>query len=112
MRAVIESGHVAYHGWEEHTQVYFEKGWMKTCAPPLLLRNAPATVEVYRGDKADKRLCERFPADGYTWSYKEEMRHFVDCVKTGEPFRSPASDAAQDVRTLEDIYKAHVEAVT
>ena len=112
VRAVIESGSVAYHSWEEHTQVYFEKGWMKTCAPPLLLRNVPATVEVYRGDKPDKRLCERFPADGNTWSYKEEMRHFIDQVKSGEPFRSPASDAMQDVRTLEEIYRAYVGAAS
>jgi len=108
-RALIESGSLPYHAWEEHTQVYFQKGWMRTCAPPLLLKNVPATVEVYRGDRAEKVLADHFPAGGWTWSYKEEMRHFVDCVMTGRPFRSPAADAMSDVRLLEDIYRRHVE---
>ena len=72
------------------------------------MRNVAATLEVYRGDEGDKALCQSFPASGYTWSYKEEMRHFVTQVQSGEPFRSPASDAAQDVATLEDIYRAYV----
>jgi len=106
---VIESGAVKYHGWDEHTQIYFADGWIRTEAPPLLLRNAPATVEVYRGDQGDKVLSQTFPADGRTWSYKEEMRHFAQCAQTGAPCRSPASDAAEDVRTLENIYRAYVE---
>ena len=108
-RAVLESGALPYHGWEESTQIYFEKGWMKTEAPPLLLKNVPATVEVYRADQPDKALTQLFPHDGRTWSYKEEMRHFVQCVRSGEAFRSPAVDAMEDVRTLEAIYRMHVE---
>jgi predicted dehydrogenase len=108
-RAIIEAGSLPYHGWEESTQVYFEKGWMKTEAPPLLLKNIPASVEVYRGDQPDKALTQLFPRDGRTWSYKEEMRHFVRCVLSGEPFRSPATDAMEDVRTLENIYRMHVQ---
>lgn len=105
----IESGWVPFHGWEEHTQVYFEKGWLKTEAPPLLLRNVPATVEVYRADKEEKSQTSIFPAGGRVWAYKEEMRQFVQCVQTGQPFRSPAADAMEDVRLLEDIYRKFVE---
>jgi len=108
VRAVIESGWVAYHGWEEHTQIYFAKGWMKTCAPPLLLRNVPASLEIYRGETEQKTLSDVFPPGGRTWSYKEEMRQFALCVKNGQPFRSPASDAIEDVRALEEIYRKHV----
>lgn len=109
VRTVIESGGVPYHGWEEHTQLYFEGGWIRTEAPPLLLRNVPATVEVYRGSTADKLLTHTFPAASREWSYKAEMRHFVECVRTGAPFRSPASDTIEDVRTFEAIYRRHVE---
>jgi len=108
VRATIESGWVAYHGWEEHTQIYLEKGWMKTCAPPLLLRNVPASLEIYRGETERKTLSDVFPAGGRTWSYKEEMRQFALCVMNGQPFRSPASDAIEDVRALEEIYRVHV----
>ena len=109
VQAVIESGAVAYHGWDEHTQIYFEGGWIKTDAPPLLLRGVPATVEVFRGNTADKVASQTFPQGGREWSYKAEMRHFVECVRTDAPFRSPASDTIEDVRTFEAIYKRHVE---
>lgn len=108
VRAVVESGNVAHHAWDEHTQIYFDKGWIRSEAPPLLLRNAPATVEVYRGDRRHEKR-QVFPPSGWTWSYTEEMRHFVDCIRTGAPFRSPAADAACDVRLLEEIYRRHVE---
>jgi predicted dehydrogenase len=107
IRTVVESGGLAYHGWDEHTQLYFERGWVRTCAPPLLMRNMPATVEVYRGE-ATSSSSEMFPPSGYTWSYKEEMRHFIQCVRDGTPFRSPAADALADVRTLEEIYRVFV----
>jgi predicted dehydrogenase len=111
VRTVIESGGVPYHGWEEHTQIYFQKGWLKTEAPPLLLRSVPATVELYRGDQPDKTLSQMFPAQGRTWSYKEELRHFIQCVRTGGPFRSPASDALEDIRALEEIYRKWIAAM-
>ena len=108
VRAIIESGAVAYHGWEEHTQVYFEGGWVRTEAPPLLLRGQPASVEVYRGNQPEKTLTRSFPPQGRLWSYKAEMLHFVECVREGKPFRSPGTDAMHDVRLLEDIYRRHV----
>ena len=111
VRAVIESGSVAYHGWEEHTQVYFEGGWVRTEAPPLLLRGEPATVEVYRGNEPEKTLTRSFPPDGRLWAYKAEMMHFAECVRTGAPFRSPGTDTIHDVRLLEEIYRRHVASV-
>jgi predicted dehydrogenase len=107
VKCVLESGNVAYHAWDEHTQVFFEKGWVRTVAPPLLHRNTPASVEVCRTDKGTVK-SEMFPASGWTWSYKEEMRHFAECVQSGAPFRSPASDAMVDVRTFEEIYRQHI----
>jgi hypothetical protein len=54
VRCVLESGRLRYHKWDEHTQAYFERGWMHTWAPPLLLRNAVAEVEIYRSDEASR----------------------------------------------------------
>ena len=48
IRAVIESGTISHYRWDEHTQIYFRHGWVKTWAPPLLLRQVPAEVEIYR----------------------------------------------------------------
>lgn len=109
VRTVLESGSIAYHGWDEHTQLYFERGWVRTAAPPLLLRNTSATVEVYRNDKGQgSTLVESVPA-GWSWSYKEEMRHFITAVLAGTPFDSTAQDTLTDVRTFEQIYRQFVD---
>jgi predicted dehydrogenase len=110
VRTLLESGSLAYHAWDEHTQVYFERGWVRTEAPPLLLQNVPATVEVYRADKDQgSAQTTHFPAEGWTWSYREEMRHFVRAVLDGAPFDSPAEDTLADVQTFEAIYRRFVE---
>ncbi len=109
VRTVIESGAVAYPAWEEHTQVYFEKGWVKTLSPPLLLANQPAAVEVFRGDGDGFGRTELTPETGYTWSYMNELRHFADAVRSGAPFASSGADTLTDVRLVEAIYRRHVQ---
>jgi predicted dehydrogenase len=112
VRTVIESGSLAYHGWDEHTQLFFERGWVRTEAPPLLLRNKAATVEVYRSDKGQgSSRTEVFPEGSWTWAYKEELRHFVDAVRSGAPFESSAQDTLADVRAFEEIYRQFVASV-
>jgi predicted dehydrogenase len=105
VRAVVESGNSKFHGWEEHTQIYFERGWLKTGAPPLVQKNVPASVEIYRTLSAEcpASLTQEFPAP--TWSYREEAKHFLACVRSGEAFRSSAEDTLNDVRIFEEIYR-------
>ena len=50
-RAVLETGRLSHYRWDEHTQIYFRDGWVHTWAPPLLLRQVPAEVEIYRAGK-------------------------------------------------------------
>jgi predicted dehydrogenase len=105
VRAVVESAYTKFHGWEEHTQIYFQGGWLRTAAPPLMHKETPATVEIYRaGDtgRAPQHITEIAPA---AWSYREEARNFLACVRSGEPFRSSAEDTLHDVRLYEDIYR-------
>lgn len=103
----IESGWLPGHTWDEHTQIYFQKGWVRTEAPPLLLRNSSATVELYRAERDEKQRTQIHPADRNKWCYAAEFTHFVECLQTGQPFRSPAADALHDVAILEDIYRLH-----
>jgi len=64
-------------------------------------------VELYRSGSKDgqqpPRLTREFPAPH--WSYREEARHFLQNVGSGEPFRSSGEDTAADVRLYEEIYK-------
>ena len=104
VRAAIESGSLSYHGWDENTQVYFQHGYVKTTSPSLLLKNIPATVEVYKG-KPVPSTCYPIPSPAYAWAYTGEAQHFIENVRSGEPFDSSAEDTLTDVRLYEEIYR-------
>jgi predicted dehydrogenase len=112
VRAVVESGSVSHHAWEEHTQVYFRDGWVRVASPPLLMKNASATVEIYRGARGKEPGS--FPtyqhpvAIPHSWAFKREAEHFIACVRSGEPFRSSGEDTVTDVRLFEEIYRMHM----
>jgi predicted dehydrogenase len=108
VRTVIESGEIPNHTWDEHTELYFERGRIRLEAPPLLLRNMPVSIEVYRSD--DRSTTRPFPESGWVWSYAEELKHFADCLRNDRPFRSPAADALVDVTVLEEIFRRFAEA--
>jgi len=107
VRAVIESGSISHHGWDEHTQVYFRNGWVRVDSPALLQKNVSASVEVYRA--GDIQTITRPLAVPYSWSYRREAEHFVDCVRTGARFRSGGEDALTDVRLFEEVYRRFVK---
>lgn len=104
VRATIESGRLSYYAWDEHTQVYLAEGWVKTWAPPLLLRNQPAEVEIYRG-RDGHSITRPLPKDRWSWSYQREAEAFVRAVLDGKPVRSSGQDAVTDVRLFEEIYR-------
>lgn len=104
VRAVLESGALSHYRWDEHTQIYFQHGWVQAAAPPLLLRNAPAEVEIYRAAQT-QQFTRALPVPSWSWSYKREAEHFIACVRSGEPFDSSAEDTLTDVRLFEEIYR-------
>ena len=106
-RAVLESGQISHYRWDEHTQVYFRDGWIKTWAPPLLLKQVPAEVEIYRAGK-DQTFTRAIPDPAWSWSYKREAEHFVRCLQTGEAVRSSGQDTSTDVRLFEDIFRTYL----
>jgi len=108
-RAVVESAYSRFHAWDEHTQIYFEGGYLKTQAPALMQKEVPATVEIYRAAQDDKpaQKIEEFAPP--SWSYREEAKHFLHGVQTGEPFASDALDTLHDVGLFEDIYRIFLQ---
>jgi predicted dehydrogenase len=105
IRCVLESGSLSHYRWDEQTQVYFQHGWVTAAAPPLLLRNQPAEVEIYRAGKT-QQFTRPLPQPAWSWSYRREAEHFIECVATGEPFASSGEDTLTDVRLFEEIYRA------
>jgi len=108
VRAVIESAYTEFHGWDEHTQLYFKDGWLRTGAPALMQKETPATVEVYRAPTEGRpaQLTQEFSQPA--WAYREEAKHFLECVRSGAPFNSTAEDTRHDVRLFEEIYREFI----
>ncbi len=106
-RAVLESGRVSHYRWDEHTQIYFRDGWIKTWAPPLLLKQVPAEVEIYRAGKV-QTFTKAIADPAWSWSYKCEAEHFIRCLQTGEAVQSSGQDTRTDVRLFEDIFRSHL----
>ena len=103
-RAILESGGISHYRWDEHTQIYFQHGWVHTWASPPLLKNTPAEVEVYRaGD--DQQITRPIPKPSWTWAFHREVEHFIQHIRTDQQFRSSGRDALTDVRLYEEIYR-------
>ncbi len=108
-RCVIESGRTNFHSWDEHTQVYFEGGWIRTWPKGLFVQPQYSEVEIYEGgEPAGYQYPVPQPAS--VWHYREEAVHFLSCLKTGIPFESSGEDALLDVTIFEEIYKKHISA--
>ena len=104
VRVTLETGRVSHYRWDEHTQIYFEDGWVHTWAPPLLLKNTPAEVEIYRAGETQE-ISRPIPKPNWTWAYRRELEHFIENVRNDTPFRSSGEDTLTDVRLFEDIYR-------
>jgi len=106
-RCIIESGNSRFHGWDEHTQIYFEDGWIRAWSSPLFARPSYNQVELYEGGQS---ACYQYPIPKVrsVWHYREEAAHFVASLKEGRPFESSGEDAFLDVWILEEIYKRYL----
>ncbi|HEY8665278.1 MAG TPA: Gfo/Idh/MocA family oxidoreductase [Tepidisphaeraceae bacterium] len=108
VRVSIESGSLANHVWDEQTQVYFEKAWLRGEGATLMHKETPAKVEIYEGPRdphlaSGAKITQHFtPA---AWAYREEAKHFLENVRSGQPFRSSGEDSLHDVRLFETIYQ-------
>ena len=117
VRCVFETGHLWHHRLDDHTQVYFERGWVRAAAPPPLLRNAVTEVEIYRCHPegvpglpgVHHTLSQPQAEPRWGWPYKREAEHFLACLRSGAPFRSPGEDALTDVRLFEEIYRTWLQ---
>ncbi len=113
-RGVIESGSTAFHDWDEHTQIYFERGWVHVWSPPLFTRPAQSRIEIYERAGGEGRGCYTYPVaePRVAWHFREEAAFFVRALRTGEPFPSSGEDTLTDVRLYEEIYQRYLGIAT
>lgn len=100
-RATFETGDATNRGWDEVTEIYFSDGRITIKTPPALLKNVPASVEVYRAGKVQEISV---PQCDWTWAFRRQAEAFVHDICTGSPSISPGSDAIEDLRLIEQIW--------
>lgn len=106
-RCTIESARTGFHGWDEHTQLYFEGGWVRAWPGPFFARPSASRVELYEsGERAGYRYPIAQPASA--WHYREEAAHFITRLQNGAAFDSSGQDAWLDVWVFEQIYLKYV----
>jgi predicted dehydrogenase len=106
IRCLIESASTRFHGWDEHTQLFFEGGWIRSTPSLLFSRPSANEVEVY---EAEAGYCYPVSPVNDTWHYRSEAKHFLACVRSGLEFESNGRDALLDVRIFEQIYEKFIQ---
>ena len=101
----LEAASLRRNVWDEETKVYFERGWVELITPSPLLRNVPARVEVYRGGDTHE---VREPMAEWSWAFKRQADHFVECVRGRTEPRSSGRDSLRDLQIVEEVFRRHL----
>jgi predicted dehydrogenase len=49
------------------------------------------------------------PYSSWTWSFKNEAKHFIECIKESRIPRSDGKDSLKDMIIMEEIYRSFLE---
>lgn len=104
--AVLEQGWITADFWDEYMEVYMRNGRVRLTLPPPLLRNVPASVEVYKAGKVQR---EEKPHGVWKWSFEAEAEHFIDCIRRDLTPVSDGFDSYKDLVVVEAVLKSIAE---
>ncbi len=106
--ASLETGRSSFRGWDEVTEIYFADGRITIRTPPALLKNAPATVELYRGGTVQEILS---PQCNWSWSFRRQAQAFVTDVLESRESITSGVDALEDLRLAEEMWRLELRRV-
>ena len=90
--------------WEEFYKICFENGRISLSLPAPMARQRSGDVLIYRAAPNMKPAFEK-PVIKQEWAFREQARHFVECIREGKPTRSPASEAVKDLEVAEEYVR-------
>jgi predicted dehydrogenase len=99
---VVETGMASNRGWDEVTEFFFTDGRITIKTPPALMRNTPATVEVYRAGKTQEL---RVPQAYWSWSFRRQAEAFIGDLLADRESISSAADSVEDLRLIEEMWR-------
>lgn len=100
--ATLETGKMSHRGWSEEVKITFTDGEISLRLPPALLRNIPATVEIYRAGNNQERIQ---PCVNWSWAFRRQAEGFVSDILENKPMRNSAEEAFIDILLTETIWK-------
>lgn len=106
--ATLETGKISHRGWSEEIKMTFSDGEIALYMPPALLRNIPASVEIYRAGKIQERVQ---PLVDWSWSFRRQAEEFVADVLGNKPSRISAQEAYHDIILTENIWQREMNRI-
>jgi predicted dehydrogenase len=100
--ASLETGRSSNRGWDEVTEIHFADGRLTIRTPPALLRNVPATVELYKAGTIQQVSS---PQSNWTWAFRRQAEAFVTDSLAGLPSLNAGTDALEDLRLGEEMWR-------
>lgn len=104
--ATLQTGKMSHKGWNEEIRMTFTDGEINLCLPPALLRNVPASVEIYRAGKTQERIR---PCINWSWAFRRQAEAFVSDIQQQKSMRNSAIDAYQDILLTETIWEHEMQ---
>jgi predicted dehydrogenase len=102
-RASLETGDTTNRGWDEVTEVFFAHGRLTLRTPAPLLKNVPASVDLYKAGSIQQLVT---PQCNWTWAFRRQAEAFVHDIVAGTPSLSAGADAIEDLHLIEKIWQA------
>jgi len=106
--ATLETGKMSHRGWSEEVKITFSDGEMIIRMPPALLRNIPASVEIYKAGKVQEQIR---PYVNWSWSFKRQAEGFITDVLDKNPLRISGNEAYQDLLLTELIWEKEMQRI-
>src|SRR3990167_2213190 len=104
--ATLETGRMSHHGWSEEIKIIFTDGEISLSLPPALLRNVPASVEIYRAGKIQQLIR---PLINWSWTFRRQAEAFVIDILEERPSLIAAEEAYREVLLAEAIWESEIK---
>lgn len=106
--ATLETGKMSHWGWSEEIKITFSDGEIHLCLPPALLRNVPATVEIYRAGNIQEKIR---PCVNWSWAFRRQAEGFVSDILEDRAMRNSAEEAYEEILLTETIWKREMHRI-
>jgi predicted dehydrogenase len=104
--ATFETGKMSHRGWSEEVRITFSDGEILLLMPPALLRNIPATVEIYRAGTVQQKIS---PCVNWSWAFRRQAESFVSDILEQKPMRNSAEEAYKEILLTEEIWRREMQ---